>query len=165
MQRKIDQGEPGVIRQSETQRRLHIGWYYLDLDACLRRNRNGATEQAQYPCLNLANVVKHDGWRIPQSLARNNAPHCVSERKNLAFNETYFYKLSQNIIHKMRSWCTCWSVEKLPLFVARNFRCMRRWSSSKRKDTPGTSRKMDDAKWCRAKSRSDCELSVESIIK
>lgn len=87
MQREIDQGEPGVIRQSETQWRLHIGWYYLDLDACLRRNRNGATEQAQYPRLNLANIVKHDGWCIAQSLACKNAPYRVSVRKDLAFNE------------------------------------------------------------------------------
>lgn len=91
MQRKIDQGEPGMIRQSKAQRRLHVGRYYFDLDARLCWNRNRTTEQPQYPCLDLADVMEHDGWRIPQNLPGKNAPNRVSVRKDFAFNKMLIF--------------------------------------------------------------------------
>lgn len=75
---------------------------------------------------------------------------------NLSFREL------QSIVQELGEH-TCWFAEKLPPSAARSSRCTRRWSSSGRKDTPGTSRRTDGAKWCIAKSRSDCELSARIL--
>lgn len=128
MQRKVDQGEPGMIRQSEAQRRLHVGRYYLDLDARLRRNRNGATEQPQYPRLDLANIMEHEGWRISQNLPGKNGPYRVSVRKDFAFNEmlifsqivTKYYTQDEILMHLCREAPTFWG-EKLSLHASMIF--------------------------------------------
>lgn len=130
MQRKIDQSEPSMIWQGEAKRRLHVGRYYLDLDARLCRNRNGTTEQPQYPRLDLANIMEHDGWRISESLSGKNGPYRVSVRRNFAFKKmlifsqivTKYYTQNEILVHLLvcREAPTFWG-EKLSLHASMIF--------------------------------------------
>jgi len=136
MQRKIDQRESGVIRQSEAQRRLYARRYYLNLDARLCWDRHGAAKQTQYPGLDLANVVKHDGRRVAQSLTRQNAPYCISVIRKVGdvkiFRKPlwnfFFFFFGNYEAFPLQDWSkhTCWSVEKLPPSAARSSRYTRR---------------------------------------
>lgn len=85
---------------------------------------------------------------VPSSTWPIRALHTVSLLTNRQrFLVTLYDNRSRDRLSRRRGVdYTCWSVWKLPLSAAMNFRCTRRRSSSKRKGIPGTSKKTDDGK-------------------
>lgn len=61
MQGEIDEGEPSVVWQSETEGWLHTLGHYLHLDTGFRGNWYWTAQQTQYPGLDLPHVVEDYG--------------------------------------------------------------------------------------------------------
>jgi hypothetical protein len=75
VQGEVDEGEAGVVRQGEAERRLETRREDLHLDARLRGHGHRGAQEPQDPGLDLADVVQDDRGGALECLAAQHRPH------------------------------------------------------------------------------------------